>query len=213
MILDPYGVVWIEARASLLRLSIRCRIDMAVANVRTPRNAWIDAGLQALAAGGPDSIRVEVLAETMGVTKGGFYWHYTGRAAFLEEMLDSWEKVVVDDVIAIVESRPEGPKDKLQRLFGLAASVELPIELAVREWARRDDDVAARLLRVDNRRMAYLRSLFGQFCADPDDVEARCMLAFSVFIGSNFVAAEHEGRTRAQVLHLAFERLINDSWG
>ncbi len=181
---------------------------MPVANVRTPRSAWVDAGLRALATGGPDAIRVEVLAETLGVTKGGFYWHYAGRPAFLEEMLDAWEKTVVDDVITIVEGKPDGPREKLQRLFGLAASVELDVELAVREWARRDAEVAARVHRIDNRRIDYLRSLFEQFCADEDDVEARCLLAFSIFLGSHYVAAEHRGRTRAEVLHLAFDRLL-----
>ena len=57
----------------------------------------------------------------------------------------------------------------------------LRIDLAVRDWARRDQAVAERLRRVDNRRMEYLRSLFGAFCPDEDDVEARCMLAFSLF--------------------------------
>jgi AcrR family transcriptional regulator len=184
-----------------------------VAKVRTPRSAWVDAGLHALATGGPDAIRIEVLADTLGVTKGGFYWHYSGRPAFLEEMLDTWEKTVVDDVIAIVESRPAGPREKLQRLFELASSVELSVELAVREWARRDGEVAVRLHRVDDRRMDYLRALFGQFCPAEDDVEARCMLAFSLFIGSNFVAAEHGGRSRAQVLHLAFDRLLSEARG
>jgi len=186
---------------------------MPVANVRTPRSAWVGAGLRALATGGPDAIRVEVLAETLGVTKGGFYWHYAGRPAFLEEMLDAWEKTVVDDVITIVEGKPDGPREKLQRLFGLAASVELDVELAVREWARRDADVAARVHRIDNRRMDYLRAQFAGFCRDEDDVEARCLLAFSMFVGSNFIAADHRGRSRAQALHLAFDRLLSDSWG
>jgi AcrR family transcriptional regulator len=181
---------------------------MPVATVRTPRSAWVDAGLRALATGGPEAIRVEVLADTLGVTKGGFYWHYAGRPAFLAEMLDAWERTVVDDVITIVEGKPDGPREKLQRLFDLAASVELDVELAVREWARRDADVAARVHRIDNRRTDYLRSLFEQFCPDQDDVEARCLLAFSLFIGSNFVATEHRGRTRAEVLHLAFDRLL-----
>jgi hypothetical protein len=78
--------------------------------------------------------------------------------------------------------------------------------------ARRDGRVAARLHRVDKRRMDYLRALFGQFCTDEDDVEARCMLAFSLFIGSNFVTAEHRGRSRAQILHLAFDRLLSEAW-
>ena len=87
---------------------------MSVANVRTPRGAWIDAALQALAAGGPDAVRVEALAVRLGVSKGGFYWHFTDRQALLEEMLDTWEKTVVEDVIARVESQPADPRAKLR---------------------------------------------------------------------------------------------------
>ena len=50
-----------------------------VAVTRTPRTGWIDDGLRALAAGGPDAVRIETLAQTLGVTKGGFYWHFTDR--------------------------------------------------------------------------------------------------------------------------------------
>jgi AcrR family transcriptional regulator len=185
---------------------------MSVANVRTPRGAWVDAALQALAAGGPDAVRVEALAVHLGVSKGGFYWHFTDRQALLDEMLDTWEKAVVEDVIARVESQPADPRAKLQQLFELASSVDLAVELALRDWARRDSDVAERLHRVDNRRMRYLRSLFGQFCVDENDVEARSMLAFSLFIGSYFIAAEHGDKTRSQVLQLAVDRLLSESW-
>jgi hypothetical protein len=57
--------------------------------------------------------------------------------------------------------------------------------------------------------MAYLRSLFGAYCSDPDDVEARSMLAFSLLIGNHFIAADHDGRSRAAVLELATRRLEN----
>ena len=67
----------------------------------------------------------------------------------------------------------------------------LPIDLAVRDWAAARRRVAERLRRVDNRRMDYLRSLFGVFRADADEVEARCLLAFSLSIGNHFIAADH----------------------
>ena len=191
-------------------MSIRCRIDRAVATVRTPRSAWVDAALQALAAGGPDAVRVEALAVCLGVSKGGFYWHFTDRKALLEEMLDTWEKAAAEDVIARIESQPADPRAKLQHLFALAASADgFAGELALRDWSRRDHDVAERLHRVDNRRMQYLRSLFRQICDDEDDVEARSMLAFSLFIGSYFIAAEHGDRSRSQVVQLAIDRLID----
>jgi AcrR family transcriptional regulator len=185
-----------------------------VAKVRTPRSAWIEAALQALATGGPESIRVEALAARLGVSKGGFYWHFEDRSALLQEMLDGWEQSVIGDVIAQVEREPGEPRAKLQRLFELASTAPglLPVELALRDWARRDDEVASRLHRIDNQRMEYMRSLFGPICVDEDDVEARCMLAFSLFIGSAFILAEHGGRSRFQVLQLAIDRLLAESW-
>src|SRR4051794_34516019 len=180
---------------------------MAVA--RTPRSSWIDEGLRALGAGGPEGVRVEALAQELGVTKGGFYWHFDGRRALLEEMLDGWERLVIDEVIEAVEREGGDARAKLRRLFALASSTEdlLKVELAIRDWARRDKAVARRLRRVDNRRMEYMRSLFGAFCADEDDVEARCLVVFSVFIGSHFVAADHGGRSRSDVVAHALRQL------
>jgi AcrR family transcriptional regulator len=185
---------------------------MPVAKVRTPRGRWVDAALQALAAGGPDAVRIEVLASRLGVSKGGFYWHFTDRQALLEEMLDTWEQAGTEDVIALVDSRPADPRAKLRQLFDLSPAADFAVELALRDWSRRDSDVAERLHRVDNRRMGYLRSLFGQFCVDENDVEARSMLAYSLLIGSYFIAAQHGNRTRSQVLQLAVDRLLSESW-
>lgn len=187
-----------------------------MAKARTPRAAWVDAALRALGDGGPEAVRIEALAAELGVSKGGFYWHFKDRAALLGELLDRWEQTAVGDVIAEVEADPDDPRAKLQHLFDLAmdaAAELLPVELALRDWARRDAAVAARLRRVDNRRMDYLRSLFRPICADEDDVEARSFLAFSIFIGSNFVAADHPGRGRREVLQLALDRLLAESWG
>ena len=196
-------------------MSIRCRIDLPVAKVRTPRGAWVEAALHALATEGPEGIRIEALAKRMGVSKGGFYWHFKDRAALIEEMLDSWEQRVAGDVVAKIESEPRDPRAKLQHLFELAATLSsnlLAVELALRDWSRRDDEIAARLRRVDNQRMEYMRSLFGSICVDEGDAEARSILALSLYIGSHFIVTEHPGRSRAQVLQLATDRLLSESW-
>ncbi|MDF4249020.1 TetR/AcrR family transcriptional regulator [Streptomyces sp. WMMB303] len=168
---------------------------------RTPRSRWIEEGLRVLARGGPDAVRVEALAKHLGVTKGGFYGYFADRGALLEAMLDTWERESVDGVIDRVEREGGDPKTKIQRAGALTFSSDrlLPIDLAVRGWARRDAAVAERLRRVDNRRMALLREMIGTFCPDPDEVEARSMLAFCVAIGEHFIAADYQGRTRAEV--------------
>jgi AcrR family transcriptional regulator len=183
---------------------------MAMAVARTPRSRWIEEGLDALAAGGPDAVRVESLARALGVTKGGFYGYFADRGALLDELLDAWEQGSVDAVIQRVEADGGDAPARLRRLSVLAGASRgqaLKIDLAVRDWARRDARVARRLKGVDNRRMDYLRTLFAPIAADADDVEARALLFYSLWIGGHFIAAEHPGRRRSDVVKLALDRL------
>jgi AcrR family transcriptional regulator len=179
------------------------------APARTPARTWIEAGLQALAAGGPDAVRIDPLARALGATRGSFYWHFADREALLTALLEHWERAVTDDVLERVEQRGGDVGARFRRAGALTFSEQLlPVDLAVRDWARRDPAVAERLRRVDNRRMDYLRSLFGPLSADSGEVEARATLAFSLLIGSHFMAADHPGRSRTEVLELAASWLL-----
>ena len=177
------------------------------APTRISRGAWIERGLRALAAGGPDAVRIEPLAQALGVTRGGFYWQFADRGALLDAMLDTWERATTEDVIERLDREGGDAAAKLRRLFELTSPGVVQTDLAVRDWARRDPAVAQRLRGIDNRRMDGLRSLFSDICADPDEVEARCMLCFSLLIGNHYIAADHGARSRADVLDLALRRL------
>lgn len=183
------------------------------APTRTPRTSWIEEGLKALGIGGPDAVRIEALADALGVTKGGFYWHFDGRPALLEEMLDSWERLAVDEAIHRVEAEGETSdgRTKLRRLFAVGGSSPelLKLELAVRQWAQRDKKVARRLRRIDNRRMDYMRPLFREFCRDEEEVEVRCLTVLSLFIGNPFIVADHGKRGRDEIVAEAYKRLLD----
>jgi AcrR family transcriptional regulator len=177
------------------------------APTRIPRGTWIEQGLRALAAGGPDAVRIEPLAQALGVTRGGFYWQFAGRHALLEAMLDTWERATTEEVIERLDREGGDITAKLRRLFELTSPAVVATDLAIRDWARRDPAVAERLRRIDNRRMDGLRSLFGAVCPDPDEAEARSLLCFSLLIGNHFIAADHGASSRADVLDLALGRL------
>ncbi len=179
--------------------------------LRTPREDWIEEGLRALARGGVDAVRIEALAKSLGVTKGGFYGYFADRDALLDAMLETWERESTDEVLDLLDHEGGDPKAKIRRAGMLTFSNDrlLPIDLALRDWARRDDGVAECLRRVDNRRMSLLRQMIGTFCADPDEVEARSLLAFCLAIGEHFLAADHEGRSRSQVLSRAADILLD----
>ena len=180
-----------------------------MATLRTPPAAWIEAGLQALAEGGPEAVRIEALAERLGVTKGGFYRQFADRADLLAAMLDTWEAAVFRDVVGEVDDVSGNARAKLERLFTLGSAERVQrIELTVRDWARRDPGVAERLRRVDERRMSYMRSLFAEICTDGRDVEARCLLAFTLFIGFRLIDVDHGSHGKHDVLTRALATLL-----
>lgn len=175
---------------------------------RTPRVKWIEAGLDALATGGPRAVRIEALAKELGVSKGGFYGFFADRDALLQEMLDTWERQSIDEALAAVANE-EDPRARIHRLGMLTfADERLPVEFAIRAWAQHDASVGARLRRIDNRRMEVLREAISTFCGDPDEVEARSLLAFCAAIAEHLLAADHPGHTRTEVLAHAAEILL-----
>ena len=126
-----------------------------MATTRTPPERWIAGGLEVLAERGPDAVRIEPLAQSLGVTKGGFYWHFKDRQALLEGILDTWERESLRERAEEIEAGGGDAAEKLRRLFSIASHrPDLQrAELAIREWARRDPRVAARLRSVDKQRL------------------------------------------------------------
>src|SRR5258707_8580894 len=141
---------------------------------RTPRRRWIEAGLRALAAGGPDAVRVEALAQALGVTKGGFYGHFADRDALLDEMLDTWERMSTDEVVERVEHKGGDIGARLRRAGALTFSSELPpIHPAIPHWSRRDQAGPQPPGRAAHRPMGNPRPLFGAIPPHPGEARAR----------------------------------------
>ena len=180
------------------------------ARSKTTRSDWIGAALRALADGGPGAVRVEAIAASLGVTKGGFYGHFDGRLALLEAALLEWESRCTREIIAQVETEGDSdPRQRIRRVGQLSYSDELHrVDLAIRSWARNDTVVAERLRRIDNERMDFLRANFRAFVSDPGEVEARSTLAFTMAIGRHFLVADHAGYSTHDVLALASDYLL-----
>lgn len=55
--------------------------------------------------------------------------------------------------------------------------------------------------------MDYLRSLFGAFSDGRYNVGVRWLLCYSLWISAHFIAADHRGRSRAEVVKRALRWL------
>ena len=162
--------------------------------VQLDRHAWIEEAFEILAQQGVAGLRVEVLAKRMKVTKGSFYWHFKDRQDLLSAVLDAWRTGRIRDIAKQTKAQSG---EELQRIYHVidvySASRSrkgMLIELAVREWAKRDSEVADIVREVDTRRLEFSRDLFLACGVPLREAKSRCMLLYAYVFGISLMICD-----------------------
>jgi AcrR family transcriptional regulator len=167
------------------------------------RDDWIAAGLKELGRGGLDAVRVEVLAERLGVTKGGFYRRFKDRRALLDVMLEAWTRGRIAAIERQVEEGGEGARVRLKsviRLYSERANPEgIAIELAIRQWARSEAAAEKAVASVDAARLSVVSGLYHQLGLNAEDAQARAVLFYSFIFGQSLLVLGQGPRKRASI--------------
>jgi AcrR family transcriptional regulator len=175
---------------------------------------WVAAGLAELARGGGiDNVRVEVLAERSGVTKGGFYRRFRDRRALLDAMLETWRDGRISAIQRQVEEGGKTPVDRLRflgRIYTERANEQgMAIELAIRQWARGDDTAAAAVAAVDAARLKAVVSLFQNAGMSAQDADARAVLFYAFLFGQSMMFIDESPRKRANLIAACLKALTD----
>lgn len=138
---------------------------------------WLLAALESLAEGGVSAVRVEGLAKSLGIAKSGFYWHFTDRQDLLHELLDYWVHELTEVVTTNEELLELKPKSRLLRTAEMVFEHELGrYDMAFRQWALQDEEIARVVKRVNRIRLDFTRNALSELGFTGDDLEMRTML-------------------------------------
>ncbi|BAI73779.1 transcriptional regulatory protein (plasmid) [Azospirillum sp. B510] len=157
------------------------------------RESWLAAAFAALAEGGVDKVRVEVLAKALKVTKGSFYWHFRDRTDLMAALLESWKLgriAAITDQTRLDGREPAQQLRDLLALYGGNKPRGMAIELAVRDWARRDPDAKGVIAEVDRERLRSVAGLFAALGLAPDQAFARAYLFYAFAFGQGLLAPD-----------------------
>ena len=173
---------------------------------------WVSAGLAELAKGGVDGVRVEVLAERLGVTKGGFYRRFKDRRALLNAMLETWRDGRVTAIERQAEAGGESGVERLRGIFKLYSergnTQGMAIELAIRQWARTDPAAAAAAEKVDATRLKIVGSLYRKLGLSAPDADARAVLFYTFLFGQSMLFLDETPRKRANLVAACAKFLV-----
>ena len=127
------------------------------------RKIWINRALQKLTDEGIDKVSIAALARDLSVTKGSFYWHFKGREDLHQAMLEHWGKVgsevvfkEVDRVGGDGELRLKHMSDIIFKRYG----DQLNLELALRDWGRKDPKIWEIIARCEQMSVSSRRSIW-----------------------------------------------------
>ncbi|MDP6810373.1 MAG: TetR/AcrR family transcriptional regulator [Pseudomonadales bacterium] len=147
---------------------------------------WLKAANQRLISGGIDSVKIGPLAEDLGVTRGSFYWHFKDRDHLLGVMLDTWHAESVEMFSGLLQSQDASGMEEFIRLVHLwvdETSFDPDLEAAMRDWARRSDQVSEVVKDVDEERIDFIKRIFLDFGYDDTEAFIRARITYFHQVG------------------------------
>jgi AcrR family transcriptional regulator len=179
-------------------------------------DTWIEAATAVLVDQGIDHVRVDVLAQQLGVTRGSFYWHFRDREDLLRRVLQAWRERATEQLTRRLETASADPREQLRDVISLpfrgrAAVRAARIELAIRAWARRDETARQAVDEADASRIGYHEQMFGALGFAPDEAKLRAFMVYSYevaesLLGRQGTPAQKQARS-AFVERLMLQRL------
>lgn len=165
------------------------------------REGWVEAATQVLVDQGIDHVRVDVLAQQLGITRGSFYWHFRDREDLLRAVLLAWAERATAQLTARLENARGDPMLQLRDVISLphrgrAAVRAARIELAIRAWARRDEMARKVLDDADASRLRYHQQIFEALGFAAAEARLRAFVIYSCEVAESLLHRQGNAEDR-----------------
>lgn len=157
-------------------------------HIKATRDDWIAAALDTLISDGVDQVKVLTLSEKLDVSRSSFYWYFKSRQQLLDTLLNHWQATNTAAMVAQAEAPAQTVTAAVCNVWHCVVDPDLfniPLDFAVRDWARRSGAVARVVDAGDTARLTALTALFSRYGYDLLEAEARARALYYMQIGYN----------------------------
>ena len=191
---------------------------------------WLLVALELFITEGIDAVRITRLANELGVTRGSFYWHFTNRDDLIDSLVAYWRDKNTSVIVEAVSSATS-LSDGIFNFFDTCVDsnqFDPRLDLAIREWARRSEDIRQQIDLADETRLKAITSLFSRYAYPMPEAFIRARVIYFAQIGFyaldvreslstrlSYTEAYYEcftGKTLSPTLADSFRKRINDKY-
>jgi hypothetical protein len=128
-------------------------------------------------------------------------------------MLARWREGRTASIAQQTSLDGQAPRERLKAVIQLYSERLNPegmaIELAIRQWARSDENAAAAAASVDAARLAHVTELYRATGLDAGEAEAQAFLFYCFIFGQSLLFVERGPRKRSQLVAKSAEKLLD----
>ncbi len=173
--------------------------DPLIGHIKVTRSDWLNCARDLLINEGVAGVKILSISARLGVSRSSFYWYFKSRPDLLNALLEDWE---ARNTTAIIEhcALPAATINEAAcnffRCFVTPDLFDDGLDFAVRDWARRDAKVRARIDNADQTRLSAVCAMFQRFGYAPDDADARARILYFMQLGYHALDQTEPMRTR-----------------
>ncbi|MEP2640428.1 TetR/AcrR family transcriptional regulator [Roseobacter sp.] len=172
---------------------------------RGSKELWLDAAYEMLVSDGIDAVKVMALAKKLNQSRTGFYWFFADLNALHIAMIQRWENQNTQNLVDRCKADATNICTGLFNLMDCWLDPSLfdaRLDLAIRNWARVDADLEARLSAADRVRIEAVAGMFRHhgFCDEQAQVRGLTVIYTQIGYISMQVAETRQDRL-ARVPH------------
>jgi AcrR family transcriptional regulator len=152
---------------------------------------WIAAANDLLVSENVRGVQVSSLCLKLKVTKGSFYWHFSGREDLLRALLASWRRRMTLDIAGRLGRLANGAVGTLSALLTLPrktfSAAGAAVEMSIRDWGRREKRAHGALEEVDRIRLRSFEQSFLKLGLPAREARLRAYVAYAIMMGDSIL--------------------------
>lgn len=184
-------------------------------NIKVTREGWIECAKVVLVEEGIGAVKVDRLARRLGVTRGGFYYHFKNHHSLLEDLLGAWREQNRFTPASFDASSPAAALLALETICDNLIherGFDPQFDMAMREWARVSKPVATVVHMVDAERVTELQRVFTGLGCNTAEAIIRAKVLYTHQIGTYTIGVDESTETRRQNLQRYLDVLGGEAY-
>lgn len=153
---------------------------------RGSKDIWLNAAYELLISEGIEAVKVMPLAKKLNLSRTGFYWFFADIEELRRAMAERWERKNTETLVDRCGADAGNICEALFNLMDCWLDPKLfdaPLDLAIRNWARIDNDLEKRLDKADSLRIKAVADMFTRHGYSKDQADVRGMTVIYTQIG------------------------------